>query len=62
MTLELWGGDDPSLVLVQDGKRIEVELANVKALVTTLVHCAADLVTAGLLFLIDWCCLAKKEP
>lgn len=43
LTLELRAGDSPSLVLVQDGDRIRVELANVKAVVAALTDAAADL-------------------
>ena len=33
LTLELWGGGNPALVLVQGERRVVVDLANVKAVV-----------------------------
>ena len=43
LALELHGGDKPTLVLRQGNQVIQVELANVKALVVALVDGAADL-------------------
>jgi hypothetical protein len=43
LTLELWGGDTPALVLAQGENRVRVELARVKGLVAALTDAAADL-------------------
>jgi hypothetical protein len=37
MTLELWGGANPALVLVQGERRVRVNLADVRAVVAGLV-------------------------
>ncbi len=44
LTLEVRGGDKPTLVLAQGENRVRVDLAHVKALVAALVDAAADLV------------------
>jgi len=47
LSLDLRGGAKPALVLVQGGERVNVEPADVKAVVAGIVDAAADL--AGVL-------------
>ena len=43
LALELRAGDDPALVIVQDGDRVRMELPHVKAVIAALGDAAADL-------------------
>ena len=43
LALELWGGGNPAVVLVQGERRVRVDLPHVKALVAALTDAAADL-------------------
>jgi hypothetical protein len=43
LALELWGGGNPALVLVQGDRRVRVDLPHVKAVVAGLTDAAADL-------------------
>lgn len=43
LTLELWAGAAPALVLAQGERRVRVDLAHVKGVVAALVGGAADL-------------------
>ena len=43
LTLELWGGGNPALVLAQGERRVRVDLPHVKTVVAALVDSAADL-------------------
>ena len=43
LTLELWGGGNPALVLVQGDRRVRIDLPHAKAVVAALVDGAADL-------------------
>ena len=44
LALELWGGGNPAVVLVQGERRVRVDLLHVKPLVAALTDAAADLV------------------
>ena len=43
LALELWGGGNPAIVLVQGQRRVRVDLPHVKPLLAALTDAAADL-------------------